>query len=130
MHQLSHACTHDIYTLDIMFCGAFPAAFYASSAHPFLFFPVDYLLSEAHVAVSVYFVVVFFPATLVAYYLFHLERAPYTNRLRMIDMPIDKERAMGESYYNYILSSQRILPKNHPCSQLVSRVGMEIAKVC
>eukprot|EP00286_Rhodomonas_abbreviata_P004967 CAMPEP_0181322550 /NCGR_PEP_ID=MMETSP1101-20121128/19288_1 /TAXON_ID=46948 /ORGANISM="Rhodomonas abbreviata, Strain Caron Lab Isolate" /LENGTH=460 /DNA_ID=CAMNT_0023430471 /DNA_START=65 /DNA_END=1448 /DNA_ORIENTATION=+ len=68
-----------------------------------------------------------FPTTLVVYYLAHLDRAPVTGRVRMIDISREQEYAIGRHSYMQLLSRYRALPADHPSSVLVKRVGMRIA---
>ena len=59
----------------------------------------------------------------------HLDRAPYTKRVRMIDLSREKELAMGQHQFRNLLSSHTVLPQRHPASQLVKKVGTRIAAV-
>lgn len=63
------------------------------------------------------------------YYVAHLERAPETGRIRMIDMSRRREQQLGISTFNQLLSSHKneIVPKTHPQSQRVERLGQRIA---
>ena len=61
------------------------------------------------------------------FYTVHLDRAPYTNRIRMIDLSRQKELSMGEQNYRHLLASHRVLPAQHAASQLVQKVGTRIA---
>ena len=74
-----------------------------------------------------YAVLVAVPGSLVLYCLTHLDRAPYTNRIRMIDLSRDRELAMGADNYRRLLASHPVLPTDHPASKLVARVGSRIA---
>ena len=68
------------------------------------------------------------PASLAAYYIWHLDRAPFTGRLRMIDMSRERELELGTSNFRALLAHQALLPETHPASILVKRVGIRIAE--
>jgi hypothetical protein len=76
-----------------------------------------------------YVVIASVPSSLLLYYAAHLDRAPYTRRVRMIDLSREKELAMGLSQYRRLIASHPVLPAQHPASQLVKRVGARIAAV-
>lgn len=76
-----------------------------------------------------YVIITCVPSSLLLYYAVHLDRAPYTKRIRMIDLPRDKELAMGQSQFRSLLARHPVLPAQHPASQLVQRVGTRIAAV-
>ena len=67
------------------------------------------------------------PSSLLLYYLSHLDRAPFTNRLRMIDLSRDKEIAMGAHDYRRLLASHPVLSSQHPATKLVQKVGARVA---
>jgi predicted Zn-dependent protease len=69
------------------------------------------------------------PGSLLLYYVFHLDRAPFTNRIRMIDLSREKELAIGAANYRSLLASHPVLPDSHPASKLVQKVGYRIAAV-
>lgn len=64
------------------------------------------------------------------YYVAHLERAPYTGRLRMIDLSRDMEIAIGNTAFEELLSGYRdqVLPPNHSASRRVREIGVRIAR--
>ena len=76
-----------------------------------------------------YVIIASVPSSLLLYCVVHLDRAPYTRRVRMIDLSREKELAMGLSQYRRLIASQPVLPTQHPASQLVKRVGARIAAV-
>eukprot|EP00292_Cryptomonas_paramecium_P023215 CAMPEP_0113661512 /NCGR_PEP_ID=MMETSP0038_2-20120614/10_1 /TAXON_ID=2898 /ORGANISM="Cryptomonas paramecium" /LENGTH=195 /DNA_ID=CAMNT_0000576201 /DNA_START=226 /DNA_END=810 /DNA_ORIENTATION=+ /assembly_acc=CAM_ASM_000170 len=63
-----------------------------------------------------------------AYYLWHLNYAPFTGRMRMIDMSPERERVIGTISFNSFLANHNVLPPNHPSTILVKRVGYRIAQ--
>jgi metalloendopeptidase OMA1, mitochondrial len=67
------------------------------------------------------------PTSLAAYYFFHLDRAPFTGRIRMIDMSREREYELGTANFRALLAHQVVLPDTHPASIMVRRVGMRIA---
>lgn len=68
-----------------------------------------------------------FPSGLLVYYLVHLDRAPVTGRVRMIDISQEREHALGLMTYNQLIKKYQVLPDDHPSSVLVARVGSRIA---
>eukprot|EP00180_Rhodochaete_pulchella_P001048 Plantae.Rhodophyta-Rhodochaete_pulchella.ctg18663.p1 GENE.Plantae.Rhodophyta-Rhodochaete_pulchella.ctg18663~~Plantae.Rhodophyta-Rhodochaete_pulchella.ctg18663.p1 ORF type:complete len:366 (+),score=27.59 Plantae.Rhodophyta-Rhodochaete_pulchella.ctg18663:43-1098(+) len=66
-----------------------------------------------------------------AYYVYHLDRAPYTGRIRMIDVSREQERRIGALQFQEILTqnSSAVLPPNHPTALRVSGIGRRIAEV-
>ena len=50
------------------------------------------------------------PGSLLLYYVFHLDRAPFTNRIRMIDLSREKELSIGAAN----LANYRSLLVGHP----------------
>jgi len=58
----------------------------------------------------------------------HLERTPYTNRLRFIAMGPEEEMRLGESTYLSILSSSPVLPSDDKTSLYVNSIGKSIAR--
>lgn len=61
------------------------------------------------------------------YYMSHLERAPYTGRLRMIDISRSQEMVLGNQAFVALTSTGHVLPASHPHTQRVERVGKRIA---
>ncbi len=67
------------------------------------------------------------PTSVAAYYFYHLDRAPFTGRTRMIDMSREREYELGNANFRALLTHQVVLPDSHPASAMVRRVGMRIA---
>lgn len=68
------------------------------------------------------------PASILAYYVWHLDRAPFTGRIRMIDMSREREYQLGDTNFRALLAHQTVLPDGHPASVMVKRVGSRIAE--
>ena len=72
-----------------------------------------------------------FPTTgacVIVYYLGR-DRAPISNRSRLILIPSVCDKYIGSSTFQQICASEKILPSSHPRSQQVRSVGLQIAKV-
>eukprot|EP00123_Amoebidium_parasiticum_P001130 comp12160_c0_seq1/m.6913 comp12160_c0_seq1/g.6913 ORF comp12160_c0_seq1/g.6913 comp12160_c0_seq1/m.6913 type:complete len:366 (-) comp12160_c0_seq1:578-1675(-) len=68
---------------------------------------------------------------MVGYYVAHLDRAPYTGRIRFIAMSPEQELRTGEYAYRQVMERYKgqILPANHPVTRYVRDVGERIAAV-
>lgn len=62
------------------------------------------------------------------WYVSHLERAPYTKRLRLMAMTREQEIALGAAAYNQLLSSSVVLHEHHPSTQRVRKIGVRLAR--
>lgn len=65
----------------------------------------------------------------VVYYVVHIDRAPLTQRRRMIDISADQEAAIGKANFQMVLTQYhgRILPATSATSRYVERIGKRIA---
>ncbi|KAF0852516.1 mitochondrial Oma1 zinc metallopeptidase-like protein [Andalucia godoyi] len=63
------------------------------------------------------------------YVVFHLERVPFSDRLRIMDVTEATEIELGERHYRQLLARSKVLPASHVFSRRVAEVGSRIAAV-
>ncbi len=57
------------------------------------------------------------------------EEVPVIGRRRLLLVPLNMEKSMGEEQFQTIRSNSRILPKHHPYSQMIEKVGKRLGEV-
>ncbi|KAJ3395818.1 hypothetical protein HDU92_004831 [Lobulomyces angularis] len=65
------------------------------------------------------------------YYVIHLEKVPYSNRTRFIDISDTVENYLGSRSFNQIISTfnGKFLPYDHPYTEVVRHVASQIISV-